>query len=283
MLVGAHYRNRGNVVAALAVMSAMIEVMLSAGMDDSDLKPATLLLSSCHLDIAKHLRKQAGTETAESKNHFDEACEGLRRVYGTFVPPLYVANEHSKPPPSSTTAGDGPISPVRDTQYQEGSPTTPKAHPIRNPPIESLPRYSQLKILEREVQCLRDRQTSQSENLSRARAAKHQLEDDLEAERRVRRRLERRLDKAEKDASGAQKGEQLALEQCNIEAESRRRAEEGVDKLRQEVADVRATLEPKVAEYGEWESKLKDFFGKMGIAFVKAARGDFGEAVFSRS
>ncbi|KAI9068069.1 hypothetical protein FKP32DRAFT_1672547 [Trametes sanguinea] len=283
MLVGAHYRTQGNIVAALAVMDAMIEVMLSVGMDDSDLKPARLLLSSCHLDIAKRLRKEAGMETAESKRHFSKACDGLRTVYGAFVPPTCALGEHNKQPHLSTTSRDEPTSLVEGSQNEEGSPATPKANPVREQSPDSAQLYSQLKIFEREVQCLRDRQANQTERLSRARSAKHKLEDELEAERRVRRRLEARLEKVEDYVSGVQQGERLALEQCSVEAATRRRAEEDVEKMRQEVVDVRATLEPKVAEYGEWERKLKDFFGKMGIAFVKAARGDFGEAMLNRS
>ncbi|CDO75645.1 hypothetical protein BN946_scf184743.g5 [Trametes cinnabarina] len=283
MIVGAHYRSKGNVVAALAVMSAMVEVMLDAGMEDSDMKPALLLLSSCHLDIAKRLRIQAGSETAESRIHFEEACAGLRRVYGTFVSPPDITSEYTHQPRRSTTAWPGSQPSDAEAICNESSATTPKASANSAKLPDCIPRYSEMKILEREVQCLRDRQASHADSLSRARMAKHKLEDDLNAERRLRRRLERHLDKAEKDVAGAQETERHALEQSRADAETRRRAEEDAERMRQEVVDIRATLEPKVAQYAECEGKFRDFFGKMGIAFLKAARGEFGEVVFGRS
>ncbi len=255
--------------------------MLGVGMEASQLKPAVLMLSSCHLDIAKQLRAEAGKDTTESKYHFDKGCEGLRNIYGAFdQPPL----TSTAPIPfcsslsSVLTKSDGDSR----RSSQQRSPriaTTADSHSCS---LEAAPRYSQFKILEREVQSLRDRQENQAETLSHARTAKRRLEDDLEGERHVRRKLERRLDEAESEASGAQKSEKAALAQCRAEVEIRRRAEERADDLRKEAEEVRASLEPKIAQYGEWERNFKDFFGKLGIACLKAARGEFGEVLSGR-
>ncbi|EIW62988.1 uncharacterized protein TRAVEDRAFT_69158 [Trametes versicolor FP-101664 SS1] len=267
-----------NTLAALAVVTSMIEVMLGVGMEVSQLKPAALMLSSCHLDIAKQLRAEAGRDTTESKYHFNKGCEGLRDIYGAFDQPPSTSSE---PIPfcssfsSVLRHGDN----GRSSQQRSPQEATPDSHSCS--PEATLP-CSQLKILEGEVQSLRNRQEDQAEALNRARTAKRKLEEDLEGERHVRRKLERRLDQAESEASGAQKGEKFALAQCRAEVETRRRAEERADDMRQEAEEVRTSLEPRIAQYGEWERNLKDFFGKLGIVCLKAARGEFGEVLSGR-
>lgn len=256
--------------------------MLGAGMEASQLNPAVLMLSSCHLDIAKQLRAQAGKETTESKYHFDKGCEGLRNIYGAFNQP---SSTSATPAPFCSSGSSVSTPPDGDNRRnsRQRSPlkavTTSDRYDI-SPEVTR--RCSQLKILEREVQSLRDRQEDQDEALNHARTAKRKLEDDLEGERYVRRKLERRLGQAESDVSGAQKGENFALAQCRAEVETRRRAEERADEMRQEAAEVRAALEPKIAQYGERERNFKDFFGKLGIVFLKAARGEFGEVLNGR-
>ncbi|KAL1942503.1 hypothetical protein VTO73DRAFT_6105 [Trametes versicolor] len=278
MMVATHYRVKGNTLAALAVVTSMIEVMLGVGMEVSQLKPAALMLSSCHLDIAKQLRAEAGRDTTESKYHFNKGCEGLRDIYGAFDQPPSTSSE---PIPfcssfsSVLRHGDN----GRSSQQRSPQEATPDSHSCS--PEATLP-CSQLKILEGEVQSLRNRQEDQGEALNRARTAKRKLEEDLEGERHVRRKLERRLDQAESEASGSQKGEKFALAQCRAEVETRRRAEERADDMRQEAEEVRTSLEPRIAQYGEWERNLKDFFGKLGIVCLKAARGEFGEVLSGR-
>ncbi|KAI0675059.1 hypothetical protein C8Q78DRAFT_1010282 [Trametes maxima] len=278
MIVGAHYRARGNPPAAVAVITVMVEVMTGAGMDQSQLKPAMLMLSSCHFDIAKRLRAQAGAETKESKSHFDLAYEYLRNVYGTFVPPLSTAqnNQHPACPSSMTCVTALP---------EVNGPSTPKAKRVNNTRLSPKPtlRYSRVKIPEREIQSLRDRQADQSENLDRARVAKRKFEEDLEAERHVRRRLEQKLDSAEREVEDAKEGAEFALEQCHLETAIRPQTEQRAEETHQESMSARAAMEPKVAEHAEWDRRIKDFFGKLGVMFLKAARGDLGEVLNGRA
>ncbi|KAI0769647.1 hypothetical protein BD413DRAFT_477109 [Trametes elegans] len=280
-MVGAHYRGTGNLSAAIAVVTAMIEVMLDVGMETSRLKPSLLMLSSCHMDMARRLRAEAGIETADSKYHYDTACDHLRNVYGSFIPPSVDAATYSH----AACALLPPACPD-DTQPKRRQ-RTPAASPatsaLRGQSPDSTPRYSHAKVLEREIRSLRDRQADQAEALSRTRELKRKVEDELETERQVRRRLERQLDRAEKDAIGAEKSERVALEQCRAEVETRRWAEERAEDMRRVAVDTRATLEPRLAEYGDWEGKVKGFLGKMGIVFLKAARGEFGEVLTGRA
>ncbi|RPD63843.1 hypothetical protein L227DRAFT_572279 [Lentinus tigrinus ALCF2SS1-6] len=305
VVVGAHYRSRGNVEAAIAVISTMIEVMLAIGMSMPQLRPAVLMLSSCHLDLARQLRAQSGVETAASKSHLDKACEGFRKVYGAYEPPPPYASvdSHSAasgPVPeqasmlsdaSANTATKANVNSSTDSRPElsistkaismprpkPADPSTPKPalrSPISTPPIAvpspTGPRHGQLKMLEREIQALRDKQQKQHDSLERARSAKRKLEDELDREQHRRRKLENQLDKTEKAAAGAQRGEEFALEQCRAEVETRRRAEDRVEELKAQIV----TIEPKVTEYEERERKTREYFGKLGVTFLKAARGE---------
>ncbi|RDX50102.1 hypothetical protein OH76DRAFT_483032 [Lentinus brumalis] len=311
-VVGAHYRSRGNVHAAAAVISTMIEVMLAVGMDLSQLRPAVLMLSSYHLDLARQLRTQTGEETVASKSHMDKACEGFRTVYGAYEPPPPYApvDSHggaSGPCPAPAhppvlSAADANATTTADVKFSDGlrpeastaanatstpkpklmGPSTPRpvpravamgSTPCTTPiavPSPTGPRHGQLKMLEREIQALRDKHEKQHDSLERARAAKRRLEDDLDREQHRRRKLEAQLEKAEKSAAGAQRGEEYALEQCRAEVETRRRAESRVEELRERIA----AMEPKIAECEERERKTREYFGKLGVTFLKAARGE---------
>ena len=296
------------------VLTLRFAVMVSIGMDLSQLRPAVLMLSSCHLDLARQLRAPSGEETPESKSHLDKACEGFRKVYGAFEPPPpyvpvdrhsvtsapYSARAQASVLSNATTSAATMMAQVnlasdshseaavsgRDTSTpkpKSAGPSTPQpasraaaGTPRTSPvavPSPTGPRHGQLKMLEREIQELRDRQQKQHDSLERARAAKRKLEDDLDREQHRRRKLESQLDKAEKNVAGAQRGEEYALEQCRAEVETRRRAEDRVKKLKEKIA----TIEPKVAECEERERKTKEYFGKLGITFLKAARGEMLE------
>ncbi|KAH9940482.1 uncharacterized protein BXZ73DRAFT_98910 [Epithele typhae] len=249
IMVGASYRGRGNLLAAIAVITAMIEVMSSAGMESAQLKPAVLMLSSCHLEVARHLRAQNGAETAHSTRHLAHACDGFRSVYGAFEPP--------RPPalllaPGHPTAG-------RARARSAAEPAPPRAVP-------SSPRHGQTRMLEREVQSLRDRQGAQVEQLARTRAEKRKLEEELERAAQRRRRLEDVVDKAEA-AEGA------AHERARAEEAERRRAEERAEEMRRRVL----AAEARVGEAEERERKTREYFGRLGLSFLKASRGDMGD------
>ncbi|KZT19053.1 hypothetical protein NEOLEDRAFT_75101 [Neolentinus lepideus HHB14362 ss-1] len=84
MIVGGHYRMRGNPAAALVVTTAMIDVLTSAGVPERELKPAYLMLSGCHRDLAQ----RAAQGSDEAAGHLAEAVRWLQKVYGRDAPPL---------------------------------------------------------------------------------------------------------------------------------------------------------------------------------------------------
>ena len=227
--------------------------MLSAGMENTQLKPAMLMLSTCHLDVARQLRGQNGTETQQSKHHLSQACDGFRRVYGAFeLPPpasAVATTRVTAPPPTPSLSQPATAPPAPPPPSQARAQHPPGS------PVPSSPRHGQVKMLEREVQSLRDRQQNQIESLARTRAAKRKLEDELEREAHRRRRAEDALADAERRLADA------------------RRAEVRAEELRARVD----ALEPKVREGEEQARRTKEYFGKLGFAFLKAARGDMGD------
>ncbi|KAI0915742.1 hypothetical protein AcV5_003580 [Taiwanofungus camphoratus] len=285
MIVGGHYRSKGNVGAAAAVISAMVEVMLSpsVGLALQDLKPAFLMLSSCYMDLVKQTRASDGTDTAESREHARKATECLQQVYGVNVPPVQATSEYAPSKSSmdvSTLVVESEAS--RSRGYLANTSNLPAAE--RREPID--PEHhrenaalqpqssSHIQMLEREIQALRDQQANNVAYVSRARSAKRKLEDDLDEERRTRRKLERQLDEAGKELAGARRGENFALEQCRAEVESRRRAELSAGELRDEVASVRQEMKERLEECKQSERRARECFGKLGVLFLKAANGE---------
>jgi hypothetical protein len=117
-------------------------------------------------------------------------------------------------------------------------------------------------MLERELQSLRDRETTQSHN---ARSAKRKFENDFTAERALRRKLERKLDDLEGQLDVSKKMEKFALEQMKREVDSRRRAEERAECER----DKRREVETGMKERG-----TKPLFEDLADMFQRAAKGE---------
>ncbi|KAK0225969.1 hypothetical protein IW262DRAFT_1359017 [Armillaria fumosa] len=244
VLVGAHYRRTGNPSASIAVMTAMLEEMTRKQIPDADLKPAFLFLASCETELAKKMKLDDAVRAAK---HFQIAQKWLQKAYGTFSDtnaavqslkaPVHVAREpvsqpQSKPPKNTKNKPqNNSISDAR--QHAKLPPRPPGPHQ---------------KILEREIDSLRDRQSIQASLLSEVRSCKRQLEDDIIYERETRRRMERELDVLRRERDSARRSEAYAVEQLMKETETRRRMEEIVDRERQLRRDTEGRL--YISEYG---------------------------------
>ncbi|TFY53475.1 hypothetical protein EVJ58_g9432, partial [Rhodofomes roseus] len=91
MVVAAQYRVKRNFEAAIAVLEAMIAVMTSppVSLAKTDVKPAFLMLSSCHRDLAA--LGGAGSDIAVHR-----ATECLQQVYGVDIPRAQVTSEFAE-------------------------------------------------------------------------------------------------------------------------------------------------------------------------------------------
>ncbi|OBZ68108.1 hypothetical protein A0H81_11806 [Grifola frondosa] len=258
MIVGGHYR---------------MMTSASVGMSAGELKPAFLMLSSCHSDLAKLSRTPDGSDTEESREHLGKAKAALQQVYGLHIPRAQTDAEYAASKASMDPSVLADPSHNRECLTDKSNIRRSSSASQKEKEDESAPRTS-VRMLEREIQSLRDRHVNHTQWLNQARVTKRKLEDDLSEERHVRRKLERQLDHATEDAVGARRGEKFALEQCRLEVESRRRAEERAEQLRDDAMRMQRSLEEKLAESGERERKARECFAKLGMLFMKAAKGE---------
>ncbi|PIL34105.1 hypothetical protein GSI_03816 [Ganoderma sinense ZZ0214-1] len=281
---GSDYYRSKDFAAAIAVLTAMIEVMLGNGLKECDLRPAILLLA----DSYRHLARTLGSNTndlealEDSKLLYAQSIELLRKVFGSSGIPSMFRDSILASTPTSNHTGGVPLGPFQSVNTlvpgdMRMAPTTasfgPCATPNRTPPAS--PAHGQVKILQREVESLRDRHRHQQDALSRERSAKRKLEDSLDSERHRRRRLEEDLKQASKSAVCARRGEEYALDQCRVEHESRRRAEGEVEELRGYIA----AMEPMLERGEENEKKTKEYLRKVAISLMKAADGNLAAAL----
>lgn len=269
MVVAANYRRSSNTSAAISVLDAMTTELMKRGVSEQDIKPAFLMLSGCEVDLAKKAKKKK--DTAAASVHYRAAQKWLQRVFGEGAPPpetlarLQPFNAapsqttpttatdcsrlSSKPIPTSPSPSrlKVPICvlPITPGTPSIATPTKPFAA-IHTKPGNSIS-LSQHRILERELQSLRDRNNDQALLLSEVRNVKRKLEEDNEHERNLRRKLQRKLDELEKERDDARRLETYALDQIKREVNIRRKAEERAEKeheLRMEL--VKATAERNI-------------------------------------
>lgn len=179
------------------------------------MKPAFLMLSSCHVELWRQTRSTDGSETEISAAHLDKSCRWLQLVYGQGNPEvmseerLEVFDTFSSVDTTSSQASSIPFA---------GEPIT----------LDKRRRTD----LERDLQVLRDRQALQLQELAHTREAKRRLEAEATDERVTRRRLERTLHDLETKLAKAQRrvGDVQAL--VRMEANARRRSEQVVTEER---------------------------------------------------
>ncbi|KAJ7178406.1 hypothetical protein C8R43DRAFT_457212 [Mycena crocata] len=218
LIVSAYYRRTGNPGGAKAVVTAMLEALTQFNIPENDLKPAFLLLSGCEIDLGKIARSKA--EPEKVAEHYSNAQKWLHKVYGA-CPPSLVSElptvEDSKRSPPRAPAS------LRSRIDATSAPSAPRSHPPS-------PNH---RMLEREIQSLRDRHTHNNNIISDMRLSKRKLEDTVEMERDVRRRLQRELDQVVKERDKARRMETITLDQMKREVDSRRRAEDRADEERE--------------------------------------------------
>ncbi|KAI9509738.1 hypothetical protein F5148DRAFT_1282665 [Russula earlei] len=211
MVVGAVYRRKGNVYAALTVVITMVKVLYDLGLRERDLKPAFLMLSSCHVELWRQSRGADGSETETSAAHLDKSCRWLQLVYGQNNP---------------ETPSENCFEILRSFSLVDT--TSRSAHGVPSVQVHIISDKSQRTDIDRDLQVLRDRQALHVEELAHAREAKRRLEDEAANERVVRRRLERTLRDLETKLAKAQRRADDAHVLVRMEANTRRRCEQTI-------------------------------------------------------
>ncbi|KAJ7045643.1 hypothetical protein C8F04DRAFT_1065568 [Mycena alexandri] len=233
LIVGAYYRRTGNPVGAIAVVTAMLEALKQFNIPEHELKPAFLLLSGCETDLGKLARSNSDPDKVSE--HYSNAQQWLQKVYGASTPPLpppALSADDSKRPRANTPPR-APAS-LRSRIDTTDAPSAPRSHPTS-------PNH---RMMEREIQSLRDRHQNNANLISDMRVSKRKLEETVEIERDVRRRLQHELDEVKKQREEARRMEVLALAQMKREVDLRRRAEDQADDERE--------LRKRAEDSAEW-------------------------------
>lgn len=187
---------------------------------ESDLRPAFLLLSGCESDLGK-IARSAG-DTAKASEHYSNAQKWLHKVYGTSTPPITSSLPSADDPKRPIVLGPPRAPASLRSRIDTSAPSAPRSHPPS-------PNH---KLLEREIQSLRDRHTYNTTVISDIRSEKRRLEEAVEMERNVRRKVQRELDEVVKERDTARRMEHLAVDQMKREVDSRRRAEDRAEQQR---------------------------------------------------
>lgn len=237
--------------------------MTRSGITEGDLKPAFLMLSSCQHDLGKRARSPTGADTEVALVHFQQSQEWLQKVYGVDVPPM--APETAIAQPSAVTA----FNTGSNVRLCQPPPlhSTPSAKTSLPPSTASI--NGRVRILEREVQALRDRNSDHQTLLLESKAQKRKLEDELVCEKSARRKVETKLDQLETELQLVQRMESFALEQVKREVESRRKVESREKGLKRRVEDMEREMGN--GDIGQSSSGL---FEDLAHMFQKASHGE---------
>jgi hypothetical protein len=173
------------------------------------MKPAFLMLSSCHVELWKQSRSTDGSETEISAAHLDNSCRWLQLVYG---------QGNLEVMPKNRFGVFDALFPVDTSSNQ--APSVPSAGDLI-----TAEKQRRMK-LERDLRVLRDRQALHNEELAHTRDAKRRLEYEVADERATRRRLERTLRDLETKHAKLQRRAGDAHALVRIEVNARRRSEE---------------------------------------------------------
>jgi len=179
------------------------------GIKEYEMKPAFLMLSSCHVELWRQTRSTDGSETEISAAHLDKSCRWLQLVYGQGNPEV-ISEERLEVsgtlPQVDTTSSHAPSIPFA------GEPIT----------FDKRRRTD----LERDLQVLRDRQALHLQELAHTQEVKRRLEDEAANEPTTRRRLERTLHNLETKLAKAQRRVNDIQALVRMEANARRRSEQ---------------------------------------------------------
>ncbi|KAF9012440.1 hypothetical protein BDQ17DRAFT_1343895 [Cyathus striatus] len=192
MTVGAYYRRVGNPLAAISVMNGLLELMSANNICGESQKSVYLLLAGCEADLARDAKSQQRDTSVVSKHeqnaqnwlHKDKKENAL-----TSVPNLR------------------DLASLKQPEIEDPKKALSKEI---NEPINK--QISRIRVLEREVQCLRDRLASQSKKMADIRTEKHKLEEDCDYERSLRRQLQKNVEEMKKQCELARKMECFALD-----------------------------------------------------------------------
>ena len=202
------------------------------GVTEEDMKPAFLMISACHGDHANRTKDSSGLNTPESTRHYQLSLKWLQKVYGTSI------SLQTRGPTSAPDLA-GPISLVEkstspkvdSSRNRDGRLTLPPRPSFLPSPRVSLPTSPQhpsvnrIRVLEREVATLRERNARSEKTTAESEALKRKYEQELSHEKYKRRKIQEELDEISAELRAARRMEKYTSDLARREAELRRKAE----------------------------------------------------------
>lgn len=230
------------------------------GLRECDMKPAFLMLSSCHVELWRQTRAVDGSETETSAAHLDKSCRWLQLVYG----------QGNSEPMSESSSEVLETLPLVDTTGHVHSVSSTQE-------LITLDRRQRTDI-ERDLQVLRDRQALHAEELAHTRESKRRLEDQAANERVIRRRLEWTLRDLETQLAKARRRADDAHALVRMEAITRRRCEQTIAEERAKRKSLEEHFKKQAQSARPLLEGLAALFERAGMqvkndAFVSSASG----------
>jgi hypothetical protein len=213
------------------------------------MRPAFLMLSSCHTELWRQSRAPDGSETETSAAHLDKSRRWLQLVYGSMNP--------------ETTSGDGsdvpgalaPVGPARRQTHD-----VPSVHASASC---DMTRRSGTNT-ECGLEVLRDRQALYIDELASTREAKRRFENEAANERVIRRRLERTLRDLQTKLTKAQRRADDAHALVRMEVNTRRRCEQAVAEERAKRRMLEEQFKRQAQDARPLFEGLQELFQKVG-------------------
>ena len=202
------------------------------GVAEEDMKPAFLMISACHGDQAKRTKDSSGLNTPESTRHCQLTLKWLQKVYGTSVP-FQNQGSTSAPDPAEaiSPAEKTPSLSVDSSRNRDGKLALPPRPSFLPSPRVSLPTSPQhpsvnrIRILERQVDTLRERNSRSEKAVADSEALKRKYEQELSHEKSKRRKVQAELDEISAELKTTRRMEKYASDSTKRETELRRKAE----------------------------------------------------------
>ncbi|KAH9061389.1 hypothetical protein EDB87DRAFT_422048 [Lactarius vividus] len=213
MVVGAFYRRKGNTHAALTVVATMVKVLSGLGLKTCGLRPAFLMLSSCHTELWRRTHARDGSVTEASVAHLDKSRRWLQLVYGRLTTELRSEN-------ISNTLVNGMSRHARDIPSEREDIT---------------PENTQKADNEGDLLAVPDPRDPYTDDPANTRTAKRRLEEDeagFELEKRSTRRRLRTFYGLEAQAIEVQKRVDDAYAPVRVRADTRSICEQAISEER---------------------------------------------------
>ena len=196
------------------------------------MKPAFLMISACHGDHANRTKDPSGLNTPESTRHYRLSLRWLQKVYGTSVSPQTRGSTSASDLVEPTSLAEKTPSPkVDSSRSRDGRLALPPRPSFLPSPRDSLPTsprnpsINRIRVLEREVEMLRERNARSERTTAESEALKRKYEQELSHEKYKRRKIQEELDEVSAELRAARRMEKCTSDLARREAELHQKAE----------------------------------------------------------